>query len=344
MQHEISAPAPLLRDDGSLYEAGYATYPILIYDRSQVKGGKMRIKEWDYYLIYNDRYAVALTCDDNSYMGMMSVSFIDLEKAQETTKSIILPLTRGKVDMPSSPQYGDVHFENRRVKLSFTHEFEGRRLKVLMKRFKDKQDFECDILLTDEPRDSMVIATPFSEKKTAFYYNQKTIAMRASGTVWAYGKKYKFTPGNSYGLLDWGRGVWTYDNTWYWSAAQGQVNGKRFGFNLGYGFGDTSAASENMLFAEGIAHKLEEVSFNIPKDAAGRDDYMKPWTFTSSDGRLNLDFKPIIDRKSKTSLGIIMSDQHQVFGTFSGTVVLDNGERLELDKLTGFAEKVRNKW
>ena len=25
------------------------------------------------------------------------------------------------------------------------------------------------------------------------------------------------------GLLDWGRGVWAYDNTWYWAAAQGHV-------------------------------------------------------------------------------------------------------------------------
>ncbi|MCR5610447.1 MAG: DUF2804 domain-containing protein [Clostridiales bacterium] len=344
MQHEISVPAPLLKEDGSLTEAGYATYPILVYDRALVKGGKSRIKEWDYYLIYNDRYAVALTADDNSYMGMMSVSFIDFEKRSEITKSVILPFTGGRIGFPSSSAAGDVKYESRRVKLSFTHENGGRRLKVLFKKFKDKEDFECDFFLDEEPRDSMVIATPFPKKSTAFYYNQKIIAMRATGTVWHDRKKFKFTPGNTFGLLDWGRGVWTYDNTWYWSAAQGTVNGLRFGFNLGYGFGDTSAASENMLFVNGIAHKLEGVTFNIPKDANGRDDYLSPWTFTSSDGRLTLDFTPILDRKSKTSLGIIMSDQHQVFGRFSGTVILDGGEKLEIKDLTGFAEKVRNKW
>lgn len=344
MQHEIQVPAPLLNDDGSLFEAGYATYPILVYDRSLIKGGKMRIKEWDYYLIQNDRYAVALTCDDNSYMGMMSVSFIDLEHAKEITKSVIIPLTRGGIGLPSSPSYGDIEYKSRRVELSFKHEEEGRRLRVLFKRFKGKEPFECDILLTEEPRDSMVIATPFPEKKTAFYYNQKTVAMRASGTVWYDRKKYKFTPGNSFGLLDWGRGVWTYDNTWYWSAAQGMAGGHKFGFNLGYGFGDTSAASENMLFVDGIAHKLESVEFAIPKDANGREQYEEPWRFTSSDGRLELDFKPIIDRKAKISLGVIMSDQHQVFGRFTGFVILDNGERLNIENLLGFAEKVRNKW
>lgn len=344
MQHEINTPAPLLNDDGSLYEAGYAKYPILVYDRSAVRGGRMRIKEWDYYLIHNDRFAVALTCDDNSYMGMMSVSFIDFGKRSETTKSVIIPLTNGRIKLPSSSESGDVVYNSRRVKLSFTHEEGGRRLKVLFRRFRKKDDLECDILLTDEPRDSMVISTPFPGKKTAFYYNQKIVGMRASGTVWFDRKKYKFTPGNSYGLLDWGRGVWTYDNTWYWGAAQGETGGHRFGFNIGCGFGDTSAASENMLFYDGVAHKLEGVEFLIPKDGQGRELYEEPWRFTSTDGRFEMDFTPIIDRKARISLGIIMSDQHQVFGRFSGTAVLDDGRRIELKDFLGFAEKVRNKW
>ena len=190
----------------------------------------------------------------------------------------------------------------------------------------------------------MVIATPFAEKKTAFYYNRKVIGMRASGTVWFDRKKYKFTPGNSYGLLDWGRGVWTYDNTWYWGAGQGVAEGHRFGFNIGYGFGDTSAASENMLFYDGAAHKLEDVAFLIPKDEKGRELYTEPWRFTSSDGRFEMAFTPIIDRKAKISLGVIMSDQHQVFGRFTGTAVLDDGRRIKLEDFLGFAEKVRNKW
>ena len=344
MQHEITAPAPLLNDDGSLFEAGYAKYPILVYDRSQIKAGKMRIKEWDYYLIYNDRYAVALTCDDNSYMGMMSVSFIDFEHKTEITKSAIIPLTNGRIKLPASSESGDIVYESRKVSLSFTHEEEGRRLRVRFKKFKDKQDFECDFLLTEEPRDSMVIATPFAEKKTAFYYNQKIVAMRASGTVWHDRKKFKFTPGNSFGLLDWGRGVWTYDNTWYWGAGQGMVNGHKFGFNIGCGFGDTSAASENMLFYDGVAHKLEGVEFVIPKDENGKEQYESPWRFTSTGGRFEMDFAPIIDRKAKISLGVIMSDQHQVFGRFTGRAVLDDGRIIELKDFIGFAEKVRNKW
>jgi hypothetical protein len=117
------------------------------------------------------------------------------------------------------------------------------------------------------------------------------------------------------------------------------VNGKPFGFNIGYGFGNTSAATENILFYDGKGHKLDEVTFHIPPD-----DYLKPWTFSSSDGRFEMSFQPIIDRCALTDVKIIISDQHQVFGKLSGTAILDDGTKLELKDVVCFAEKVRNKY
>ena len=52
-----------------------------------------------------------------------------------------------------------------------------------------------------------------------------------------------FDSKDTFAILDWGRGVWTYKNTWYWSSATGEIDGVPFGFNLGYGFGDTSKAT-----------------------------------------------------------------------------------------------------
>ena len=76
----------------------------------------------------------------------------------------------------------------------------------------------------------------------------------------------------------------------------------------------------------------------------GKEDYLKPWKFTSDDGRFEMDFAPIIDRASNTDFKVLKSDQHQVFGRFTGTAVLDDGTRLEVKDLLGFAEKVENKW
>ena len=215
-------------------------------------------------------------------------------------------------------------------------------LKAHMDDFMGKDAIDIDVTLFSEPEESMVICTPF-EKGKHFYYNQKINCMRAKGTVKIGHETYEFEPDSAFGVLDWGRGVWTYHNTWYWGSASGLVDGEDFGFNIGYGFGDTSAASENMLFYKGKAHKLSQVVFEIPmKD--GKEDYLKPWKFSSDDGRFEMDFIPIINRASCTDFKILKSDQNQVFGRFSGNVVLDDGSVLEIKDLLGFAEKVENKW
>ncbi|MEG2259235.1 MAG: DUF2804 domain-containing protein [Oscillospiraceae bacterium] len=343
MQNEIRKPTRLLDEKGELVQRGYAKKLLLEYDRGDIKAAKHRIKEWDYYLIANDKYAVALTIDDNSYMGLVSASLLDFEKPWERTKSIMSAFPMGKTNFPSSSGEGDVSYCGKQCRFRFFFENGKRRLVCSITDFLDKKPFKCDITLSDEPEESMVIATPYKEDKKAFYYNQKINCMRACGSAEFDGRCYEFEPETSFGTLDWGRGVWTYSNTWYWGSLSGQVGGKLFGFNIGYGFGDTSAASENMLFYDGRAHKTENVTFNIPMKN-GREDYLSPWTFSSSDGRFEMDFVPIIDRASCSDVLLIKSDQHQVFGRFSGTAVLDSGEKIEIKDMLGFAEKVMNRW
>jgi len=212
-----------------------------------------------------------------------------------------------------------------------------------MENFMDGKPIKGSITLEKMNDDSMVIATPYKESKVHFYYNQKINCMPASGKVEFDTKEYIFDEKNSFGTLDWGRGVWTYKNTWYWGSASGLYEGKRFGFNIGYGFGDTSNASENMLFYEGKGHKLSQVTFNIPQKD-GKDDFLSPWTFTSDDGRFEMDFVPVMDRAANTDFIILGSNQHQVFGRFSGKAILDDGRIIEIKDFLGFAEKVANKW
>lgn len=71
---------------------------------------------------------------------------------------------------------------------------------------------------------------------------------------------------------------------------------------------------------------------------------MKPWTFTSSDGRFEMEFLPVIDRAAKTDAKLIMTDQHQVFGRMRGRAVLDDGTILDIQDLMCFAEEVHNKY
>ena len=351
-QVRIAKPGPLLDDEGRLAQLGYATSLMLDYDRKRIKASPLRIKEWDYYLVNDDEFAVALTIGDMGYAALVSASLLDFTQGTFTTQSTMDLLPLGKLGLPHTSTCGVTSYEDKRASMAFEVADGMRRLAVTFDDFLDGQTLRAEFVLDQEPRDSMVIATPWAEDGTAFYYNQKIIGMRAIGTVELGDLRHDFADESSFGLLDWGRGVWTHDNTWYWSAAQGRQNEHLVGFNLGYGFGDTSAASENMLFVDGVAHKLGRVDFGIPERSATarsrnrsigeRYDLMSPWHITDDEGRVDLVFAPQIDRCDYMDFKVVASDQHQAFGLFSGTFVLDDGSKLAIEGLRGFAEAVHN--
>lgn len=336
--HEVMKSQNLLNKKGNIAEPGYAKSLIWKYSRNQIKAPKFRIKEWDYYLVLNEDFACAFTISDLGYIGMQSVSLLNFKEGWEHTESIVNPLPMGKMALPNTSVRGNTKYKDKRLNIEFKVK-EGKRMILCnFKKFHEGKDFSCKIMLDEPKMDSMVIATPF-EKDKHFYYNQKINCMPASGTATFDGKTYTFNKETDFGTLDWGRGVWTYDNTWYWGSGNTIINGKPFGFNIGYGFGDTKAASENMLFYDGVAHKLDDVKFHIPKG-----DYMKPWKFSSSDGRFEMDFVPILDRAALTDLKVIVSDQHQVFGKMTGKAILDDGTVIEVKDMVCFAEDVHNKY
>lgn len=339
MQHRLR-PGDLLDARGRLAEAGWADAEIRRYDRAAVAAPSWRIKEWDYYCVLTPDHGLALTVADNGYMGLLGVSWLDFRARRERTENVMLPFPLGRMRLPASADSGDVVVDHKKMRIAFRHSDEGRVLTVDYPGFDGGRGLRGELHLAQPSTDRMAIATPFPKAPKAFYYNQKINCLAASGEITVGDETFEFVPESAFGVFDWGRGVWTYDNVWYWGSASGIVDGRAFGFNIGYGFGDTSAASENMAFVDGVAHKLDRVTFHLPE---GTYDGA-PWKFTSNDGRFEMTFEPILDRAAAVDFTVLRSIQHQVFGRFTGHVILDDGTRVQVTDLLGFAEEVRNRW
>jgi len=338
-QNEL-ADGPLLDGNGHLIEAGWARNECRQYKHDAVTAPWYRLKEWDYYCVMGEDYGVSFVIADNGYMGLASITWLDFSTPKTIAEMRVLPFPRGRMGMPESADIGDIAVEHKGLSLDFRHVPGGRRLLLDCPSFDGGAGLKGELVLEQPEMDRMVIATPFDQNPKAFYYNQKINCMSAKGEIVRGGRSYEFSPDRHFGVLDWGRGVWAYDNQWYWGSASGVVDGNAFGFNIGYGFGNTSAASENMVFLNGRAHKLDQVTFHIPDDGF----VGSPWRFSSNDGRFEMTFEPILDRIDNVNIVVFRSIAHQVFGRFSGTVILDNGEKLEIENFMGFAEDVRNRW
>ena len=219
--HEVTKVQPLLNADGTLREPGWSRKLCQVYDRNAIKAPKFRIKEWDYYLIISEKnnFGVALTLSDDGYIGLQSATLLDFSIPWEHTETILNAFPMGKFKLPTTSERGNTVYHDKRLDMEFRVSEGKRRLLCNFKKFHEGKTFSCDITLEQPEMDTMVIATPWKEKATAFYYNQKINCMRASGKATFDGKEYIFDPATDFGTLDWGRGVWTYDTTWYWASA-----------------------------------------------------------------------------------------------------------------------------
>jgi len=342
-QQEILQPLALHSADGLLSQEGWARQPFWRYRRSALPASVWRIKEWDYYAVVSPQgFAITLTASNLGYAGLYAICFVDLGTGQSYQSDALQLLPLARHAFPEQAADGEVRFANKQLSVHFVTTAGQRRLRFACSTLRGPHGsgIEGEIVLAQPAGlESMNIATSWAENRSAFYYNSKINCLPASGSFTFGNQTFLLDPARDLGVLDWGRGVWTYNNTWYWASASGYLDGVPFGFNLGYGFSDRTPASENLLLHDGRAHKLDLVEFHFD-----RADWLKPWHVSSNDQRLNLNFRPAVDRSSRINLLAIASEQHQVFGYFSGTAVLDDGTVLQLQDFPGFAEQVRNRW
>ncbi|MNP68447.1 hypothetical protein D3C76_1644040 [compost metagenome] len=65
---------------------------------------------------------------------------------------------------------------------------------------------------------------------------------------------------------------------------------------------------------------------------------------TSDDGRFEMEFTPIYDQQTATKLLFVDNKCHQLFGTFTGKAVLDDGQVIEVKNMVAFIEHAVNNW
>lgn len=336
MQNEITAYQPLFNDEGILANPGWARKMYFDYQKDKMAAPKDQRREWDYYFMGSEAMGVSVTISLFGTFTMLTAKLLNFQEGYYRAKTRIL---REDVHQPKDDE-GTCYIRCDDAEGIFIRKPGKHYIKLYMPNHYEGQTFQLDVTLDVPDTDRMVIATPFSEGKEYFFFNEKLNCMRVSGTVKLGDFSHTFRPDRDFSVLDFGRGVWPARNRWYWGSASGELDGHDFGFNLGYGFGDLSHATENMLFYDGVAHKFDQIDFGIPQSG-----YLtEPWHFVSNDGRFDMRFDPIFDRYQPCDLSKGGSLQHQVFGKFTGKAVLDDGTVLDVKDFFGFAEDVQNNW
>jgi hypothetical protein len=352
---EITQPGKLLDEKGNLSAYGWARQPLLdanlenvnIYGLKCLQ--KLRVKRWQYFGITTPTHFFSFTLSDVGYLGPVFVYVLEFETGQYREQTVNVPFGAG-IELSRNSTSGDCHYKKGGLCLDFfTESDRDRRLEVSWPGFGGSGLSASLSLCMKEGHESMVNVFPYPDRR--FFYTRKVNCMPVEGTIkygWDEDKSsgktiprvYDLRQDCSLGTLDWGVGVWPYRSFWIWASfSQFLPDGRTIGMNAGDGIGNSPDLTDNAIILDGKVHKLGKIDFRYDNK-----DFKKPWMMLSQDGRLELEFRPFFERVAKTDAGILASEVHQMFGRYSGTMVTDTGEKIEVSNLIGWAEEHHARW
>ena len=342
LQREYTEQTPLLSPDGTLLPKGWARRNVFAYERDLVKH-TLRRKEWDFYQLSNGSLMVQISFANISLGGYASAVLVDLRQ-HKTICSKMAPFLGGKdkyVLPPRGDVPGTVRMEvGKSVFETVTTETE-RKLRFSM------GDVSCDFTMDILPGlENITTVLPFPKHPDRYFMTTKQNCMPCAGSFRVGDQSWDFSKESTFCVMDWGRVCTPYSLVWYWGNGSGWVKGADgkqhlFGFEITWGIGDESKATETCVFWDGKAHKLGPVDVKtFPKP----DGYEKPWEFVSENDRFHLSMEPFYDHHSDLNILAMRMHSHQVHGIWHGTVKLDDGTVVEIKDFYAFCEYVENRW
>jgi len=335
---EITEETPLLHADGTVAAHGWARGPLMQYDRSLVQEQHLdQLREWEYYAVFAPDFAIGLTLAN---IGLLSFAILTLEDyATGDIHDAMILGEASALDFPPTP-FENTLFEAPTGSVEYRFEEGARSITVIAGQEGSQDRMEAHLKLEDSRAVESIAVVHRFDEPGQFFYENKRVSMPATGSVQVGATVYEFPEGDSFGVLDWGRGAWPENVRWEWGHFAGMVDGRMVGINIGTVFGDDTPGTADAVIVDDVLHKLGRVEWEYDLE-----DVMAPWRFDSGDGRLELTLTPDFDDSTTLTLGDAYTlTRWKVHGEIAGTVQLDDGSQLEVAGIRGAAEYVEIIW
>ncbi|GEL77862.1 DUF2804 domain-containing protein [Tenuibacillus multivorans] len=334
---EITRAFKLCDERGKLNResVGWSRHPMIYCN---LRGSFLRKKKWNYWCVTSHDALFSITVSHLDYAAVVFAYVLDLRSHRFVEESIMIPLGRS-IHMPDNVQE-TITLETRGVCVDIKENKATTDIQLYWPKFHKEEPLEAQLTVERMPhQESLNVVIPWSDER--FQYTSKQVALPAEGFVnWSEGT-YQFEPTSAFATLDFGRGKWPYRSNWNWGAASGMTDGYRVGLNFGGQWTEGTGQTENGFIINGRLNKIhDEIDWIYDKN-----NYLKPWIIHSpNDKQVKLMFEPIFERVSKTNVGLIKSNVHQLIGYYNGTIEANDGRSIQINQLFGWAEDHQARW
>lgn len=339
-EREVTEPVELCLPGGRVLNPSARGWSRAPLHDCNLAGTWGRKKRWDYWAVLTPTHAMSVTYADVDYLGIADVWWVDLRTGRSGGRNRSIP-GGGGFRLPDRPGTAPLRAVARNQVLDLTDDEQGTRLSAAWTE-SDGTPGRLDVLVElPAGHESLNVVIPWSDR--TFQFTSKHQARPARGELVLGEERIEIGSGDqpAWGVLDVGRGRWPYSTRWNWGGGAGTATtGEVVGIQIGGKWTEGTGFTENGIIVDGRLHKLgQELAWYYDWDRP-----TEPWRVVDPTGRMDLTLHPVHDKHSKVEALVLGTEVHQVFGTWSGTVVTDEGRELSVDGIVGFAEESRSRW
>lgn len=293
-----------------------------------------RLKEWEHFGIITDEYYFGMVIFDAKFMGTSFFYAYDRKTGHffEHERTSV----GGPLRVARELWHGECYFRH----VGYNMEFENRldsglhRLRVDIGAKKGKPRINAEIYVLEDTKkfQPLVQVSPISENRPLYTHKA---AVPVEGKIMLGEKEIRLHPEKDVCLMDVQKTFYPYHTFWNWATFAGyDEKGRLIAVNACENFITCDEDfNENVTWVDGEITLTGAARFTFDKA-----DLMRPWKVRTTDGKMDLTFKPEGERAGKVNLGVVMSDFHQPFGAYEGSIEGPGGERVQVDGLFGLCE------
>ncbi len=336
---ELLEPVDLCTPDGERLAPGARGWSRRPLHRANIDGAaEGRNKRWDYWAVLAGDVVLSCVYSDIDVIGLADVWWADLSTGRSGGAGTITE--PGVMRLPQVCGTADLVVDRDGLQLRIDADrADGTRLRARWTE-PDGRAGSFDVQVRRPPgHESVNVVIPWSDD--TFNFTSKQQALPATGTLEIGDEVVDIGGhGDAWAVLDVGRGRWPSSIAWNWGGGAGRAGDHVVGLQFGAKWTEGTGFTENGFLVDGRVTKLgRELEWTYDWD-----DPLAPWSISDPGGQLSVTLRPRYDKHTDTGFGDLGSQVHQVFGTFDGFVVDDDGRRVEFEGLQGFAEEARQRW
>lgn len=331
-EKEITEPVSLTLPDGKFNRPahGWARQPII--DTSAINGETFNglNRRWEYWCVLTPDHILAFSIANIDFAAPASVFVFD-RKTNTCVASHAISGSQEAMVLPKNVEDGPASCKHEELEVTIDQVEGGTRLRAKI------PGASFDVFAErPEGHERLAVVVPWDD--VLFQYTVKDLSRPATGTVTIGDETFGLPKGESWAILDHGRGRWPHEVHWNWGASCGRLtDGRVFGMQIGDKWTDGTGSVENSFLLEKKLYKISEKL----KWEYDTEDYMKPWKV--SGGGLDATLTPFYDKITRIRTDRVTSNTDQAFGLFSGSFNTGS-EVVHFKDIIGFAEDVTKVW